>query len=678
MRIRATVVKALASGALLAGVAGGVGVQVAHAATVNNFYVAANGSDGPGGSGNSCTNKAEPCATLAHAVTEANAVNSAGPNTIFVAKGTYDQTINLEGESNLTIQGAVTKSGKIKTTFAATATGAVFEAGLTTPNTATVVTGLNLIEDGGATLGAAPPSGPGTTGVAVTAGTTLQNSTVGATSAPDTAILNEATTVDNVTVAGATCSDVTKSGVALGSPTGTLVTLSKKVPKCAGTLSNSTVTASVTDPTPTSHSVTESIVVNQDGKKALVLTSPGPTGTPNLAIPAGSTLAFASTVSAYQDYGVLSSGGTTENSAFDGSGGGTQIGIEAGAGSTSTGNKVNGNGEAGIQAEVSTGIITVGGVTSGAGNSGSSNGVGISVDGQTGSTGTVAVTDNSVGGVSAGLAATCLNTSGAVANIEGNTISESAEEGAGLTLLGVKNQANISGNTISGTIATLIADGTSSTACSGVGSSGNTLTDNTVSNGLLFGVVVTGAYDPADVVTLGMAFGLGVSQSGNTGNTFTGNTWSGNGEANLVDLNSFFGQVAPACTNLTTTAAIPAATAVTSVSVKTATTCTLNPGTTLSAPAGNNINQTLYVTSAATILSTNTSGTTVNVSNFIPLASSQLNAAGLPAPSTLTVDAYGMGSNATSNTYNANSPQPDFNGSSSLDAATGSAGYYSA
>jgi hypothetical protein len=673
MRIRATVVKALASGALLAGVIGGVGIQIAHAATVNNFYVATNGSDGPGGMGNSCTNKAEPCATLAHAINEADAVNPAGPNTITVAKGTYSgQTVSVTGQNFLTIQGSVAKSGKIRTTFQSTTSGdPVF---VSSSNVSTVVTGVNLIQDSGVTEGPL-----GTVGNIVTSGTTLENSTIGASSAPDVAILNEGSTVDNVTVAGATCADVTKSGVAENSPAGTLVTLSKKVPKCAGSLSNSPVTASVTDPTPTSHSVTETIMVNQDGKKALVLTATGPTGSPDLAIPAGATLAFASTISAYSTDGVVNEGGTVENSTFDGSGSGTQIGIEAAANSTSTGNKVNGNGEAGIQAEVATGTITVGGVASGAGNSGSSNGVGISVDGQEAGTGTVDVTDNSVGGVSAGFAATCLNTAGAVANIEGNTISESAEEGAGLTLLGVQNQANISGNTISGTIATLIADAGSATpACSGDASSGNTLTDNTVSNGLLFGVVVTGAYDPADVVTLGAAFGLGASQSGNTGNTFSGNTWSGNGEANLVDLNSFFGQVAPACSNVTTTAAIPAGTAVTSVTVKTLTTCTLNPGTTLSAPAGNNINQTLYVTNAATILSTNTSGTAVSVSNFIPLASSQLNAAGLTAPSTLTVDAYGAGSNAVHNTYTANSPQPDFNGASSLDAATGSAGYYSA
>jgi len=668
MRIRATVVKALAAGALLTGVLGGRGALINHAATINNFYVATNGLD----ANNSCTNKTAPCQTLEQAVDQADLVNPTGPNTINIARGTYsaadDAIGNVQGQQNLVVVGKSSKSGKNLVTIG--------EAGgqVLAGNTNTTVENLTVIDNSG-----------GTNGITLTAGTTLANTTVGATSAPNNAVVASGATVTNVTVQGSICADVTKSGVAANAPAGTLVTLQKKFPACAAgstTASSGTVT----------------IQIAQDGRKSLQLTSAnGAT-----AIPAGATLAFASNVAAYhnasptgQAVGVACASCTITGSHVNGSGEANQVGIAAiaaGGPVTIQGNSVSGNGLAGIAAQIAGagfGTVNIGGATAGQGNTGSSNGAGIAVDGAANGNAASNITnvvDNSVGGVLAGLSATCITAASGAVSVSGNTASASALKAVGIGLLGVQNQS-FTGNTATGTIGVLAAAGAPPTAATApaqectTADTGNTITGNTVNNNILEGFVITGALDPVDVTATLVGFGISNSQAGNGTNTITGNSWSGNGGtsgANFVDLSAFKGQVAPACNTpgqVTTTAAIAAATAITSVSLHTTATCTLNPGTNLNA-TGPGINQTLYITSSCTLLSTATS-TTCSVSNFIPLASSQLNVGGLASGSTLLVDAF-TGTFAPANTDSPNSPSPDYNGNANLDSATGSGGYYSA
>jgi hypothetical protein len=353
-----------------------------------------------------------------------------------------------------------------------------------------------------------------------------------------------------------------------------------------------------------------------------------------------------------------------ENSTIDGSGLGTQVGIAPSDGAVVQGNTVNGNGEAGIAVSIDSSAITIGGSLSGQGNGGASNEAGIVVEGP--GSGTVSVVDNSVGGVEFGTLLAGVNDQ---VVFTGNTVSESAEEGIGLVLeetfeeLGANS---ISDNQISGTIGALVDDS----------STYNTLSGNTI-NGLLTGLAVPGNFNPVDVNSLLGPTGFDITTGTNTHNTFSNNTLSGSLGANAVDLTGFDGQNAPNCGTVTTTSKIVADTTVSSVNLAVTQTCTLDPGAYMT-NAG--FGEEMYVTQATTILSTTVGGTAVPVSNFITAASAQLNN-GLNSGSTLTVDSFGPGANAGGNTFSsgasANSCTPDFNGSATLDTATGSAGYLS-
>jgi hypothetical protein len=675
MRIRATVVKALAAGALLAGVVGVAGAGVASASTpLNPFYVATNGSSNPN---NSCTNKAAPCQSITQALGKAASANPSGPNTIIVAKGVYTGSLNnpsLTSNNNTTIVGAVSKKGAFKVTVDVSGTVDV-------TGTTDSISDIAISETG------APAVGIELGGPTDSITTDSYSTGVGGTPATTAAVLAESGgTVSSVIVNGTACTDTTKTDLPVGAQAGTLVGLKKKLPKCAEPFMNPSTVSIGGNP--------ES--VDTAGNKNLELASANGAATDT---PVGSTVSFASTLAAYSAAGVIvADGAVVENSTINGSGVSTQTGIEVGALGTATGNKVNGNGTAGISTEIPAGgTATIGGTAPGAGNSGSSNAAGIAVDGVDTGGGSVAVTDNSVGGVNVGISASCITTG--TVSFTGNTASESAEEGAGITLLGVQDTTWTS-NSTSGTIALLVATGGPNVAaphnppsdeCS-TASTGNHFTSNTVDNGLLLGAVITGQSDPTDVTALLGGLGVVTMQAGNSGNIFNGNTWSGNGEANIVDLSAFDSQVQPACagvSDVTLAGAIAPGTSITSVSLKSTQTCTLNPGTNLTdVNPASTIEQTLYITSSCTLLSTDMSGTTCSVSNFIPLASSQLNpATNATPPGTggsvgdgIGVDVSGV-AHATTNTYGnvtPNNVEPDFNGSSTLDAATGSGGYYSA
>jgi len=650
MRIRATVVKALAAGALLAGTIGVVGATSASAAALNTFYVSTHGTTNVN---NTCTTKSAPCALISHAVAEAVAANPAGPNTIVVAGGKYSQAINLSGITNMTIVGKAPKNGKLKTVLSAANPVINVPAG----NSGVTVENIAAVGSGG-----------GANGIEVDAGNTVNTAAFSVSSgAPANAVSSTGGNVENVTVAGTLCTSTTKTDIPANAPNGTLVSLTKKIPKCAGNLAATPVKI---------NGISET--VDSAGRKALGLTvANGPTD-----IPQGSTVAYASTTDAYSVTGVVCTGCTVTGSSINGSGAAGTNGIQAetGGNDTITGNTVNGNAN-GIAVEVPGpgNTITVG--TALSPNSGGSNGTGIAVDGQVGGTGTVNVTGNGVGGLLGGIALNCITTG--AETVTGNTASSTGLEGAGLVLAGVQN-VQLTGNTASGTLGVMVANGLLAD-CPTTASTGNTFTSNTVKNSLLLGVLIAGANDPVDVSAALYNFGLNPTQAANEPNAFNSNTWSSNGEANLVDFNAYQSSVAPACGGVGATTSIPAGTTITSVNVVSATTCTLNPGVNLEdandgTPPGH-INQELYVQSAVTLIA-GVPGT-VSVKNFLPLASSQFDAApaaGLVAGDTLYTDQNPAlnAPSTTTNTYNLNSAQPHFNGSSTLDAITGSGGYYSA
>jgi hypothetical protein len=291
-------------------------------------------------------------------------------------------------------------------------------------------------------------------------------------------------------------------------------------------------------------------------------------------------------------------------------------------------------------------------------------------------------------GTTAGILVSCVTSPGLV-TISGNTVSGNTASppsasalGAGIVLSGAQGEtvsANVShGNTIG-----LLLD-----TCSGVGSTGNSITGNTIgSTNSLFGVVITGA--TADPVDVGVSIVAGVVQVASEPNTFTNNNWHNAGphfEANVVDLNAFHGQVTPACSGVTVAApSLPPATVIGpgSISVTTSTTCTLQAGTNLEdASDPGHINQELYVSSSVALIGGGPAAP-VAVDNFIPTQSGtedEAPNAGLVAGDTLLTDQdpAANASSASNNTYTGNAPaDPTTNGSASLDNITGSGGYLS-
>jgi hypothetical protein len=662
MRIRTTVVNALAAGALFAGVVGAAGATSASAVTLNTFYVSPYGTSNIN---NTCTTKSVPCLLISQAISAATADNPGGPNTTKLAKGTYDQDISLTGTTDMTITGPAGKNDKYTA--------------VVNDNVATVVdvdsSNTNAIVENIAIVGGSSS----TTGAEVDgAGNELENVSVsGISGASSNAITSNAATVDNASVDGAVCSDTTTSDIPANAPAGTLVTLSKKIPKCAGTLNDTAVTIGG-----------KPFSVDSAGKKALGLD----TTNGSSLVSADSTVIFNSPMTAYNDNGVVCTGCTVENSTISGSGTAGQIGVNASSGGSDNiqGDKVTGQGAYGIQVEASTGTINIGTVTA---NTVSSSGVAFQIDGASdasGGTVNAGATGiaNSYSGIEGGISATCIDTDNPQSlNLIGNAATSTSVEGAGIVFQGVVDSVD-TGNTVSGgTLGWLLAVGQ---GCpNDVGTSGNVFTSNSVTDMTLFGVLILGPADPEDIILAGYEKGLSFSQSGNEPNTFTSNTWTNDGEAGIVDFNGFESQVLPACSYVVATTATTPGAPVTSVDVDEpsvadgGTTCTLEPGTNLEDNIFT-INQELYVqTDGAVTLLAGGSAKTVSVQNFIPLASATLDAPpdghGIAVGDDITIDGIPSSNSTTTNVYATNIPaDPDFNGSSSLDTITGSGGYYAA
>jgi len=679
MRIRATVVKALAAGALLAGLSGAVVTASASAGVpvLNAFYVSPHGTSALS---NDCSNKAVPCLTIAQAITQATDADVSSA-TIFLAKGAY----NLAGDhnqdislANTTIKGAGTanaKTGQYKSVIQ--------------DNSGTVITlsgSGDSLQDVSVNGDPTNAGGGATVGVLVEPGTTAQDVAVtNIDHSGSSAFDVDGGTLNGGNVGGTLCTAITSSAIAPGTYNhNAIVTLTKKIPKCAGTLNATPVTIGGTP-----------FTVESAGNKALGLdsgTAPAHTG-----VPAGAEVVFDPTVASYTANGVLFGllGGTVENSSITGSGAATLTGINAegafGGAVNVEGTTVAGDG-AGISLEEN-------GYTDGIGDTAGNtvtngNAEGLVVDGQAFFGGTVNVGSatstgsNAYTGSSAGIVGSCIPGAGL-------NITDTSGSGAGASLnVGILFEgvwgSSDQGDTASGGLGWLLLN----TTCPGPTSehSGDnnigTTAGNNVSGSLVAGLVVSGPANPVEVQTIiatPVALGgLGDStpQAGNTGNTFDNNSWSG-AEAGLIDFNAFDGEVAPACTlgDLTLTSAVTAGTSFGGggdISVSNSgPTCSLRGGTNLEISG---LNQELYVTSTTSLLSAST-GNQVPVQNFIWVASGELDG-GAAATTPVAWDEVPISNTlSTSNTYGsgtaANSPSPDFNhNSAALSSALGDPGYY--
>jgi hypothetical protein len=675
MRIRATVVKALAAGALLAGVAGVAGAGSASALTLNTFYVSPHGTTNVS---NDCTNKQVPCLTIQQALTKAQDADVTSA-TISLAKGIYNQpgdSVSLGAtDNNFTITGTGTenaKTGLYKAVIESTNTPVLSISG------ATGAAIENLSVNGDPT-----DAGNGSgLGVSVSGANTVQNvsvTNIDKTSSGIGVELN-GSTANNVTVGGSLCTAITKTALPAGNDTDQIVSLTKKIPKCAGTVLNSSVTIGG-----------QPFTVDSAGKKALAIdsgSSPAPAGTP-----ADSEVVFDPTVAAYTLDGIVlgTDGGTVSGSHVTGSGAAALTGINAEgaeAGPVSIqGTSVAGNGT-GIALEVQAGGDNIGTT---AGNSLSSgNTEGLVIDGEAGETGTVAVgsttaSGNSYSGSSAGIVANCLSSSATLSITDTSASGSGASLNIGVLYDGVYASSE-QGDTISGAVGELLLANT----CPGptLEHSANNLigttTGNNISGSLVAGLVVAGPADPIDITSVIEApvvdGGLGntTTQSGNTGNTFDSNTWSGL-EAGLIDFTAFQGEVAPSCTlgDVTLTSAIVAGTVPGPISVSNSgPTCSLRSGTNLEVTG---LHEELYVTST-TNLPGSTTGNSVPSANFLTIAAAQLNN-GAAAGAQIAWDEVPASNSATGNTYGAgataNSPSPTFNaGSAELSGALGDPGYF--
>jgi hypothetical protein len=665
MKIRASVfiasvVKALAAAALIAGVVGVTGATSVSAAPLNTFYVSPFGTSNIN---NTCTTKSVPCLLISHAISVATAANPGGPNTIELAKGTYDQDISLTGTSNMTILGPAAKNDKYTAILDDDVPTVV---DVDSSNTGATIENLGIVGGSSSTVGAEVDG----------VGNELENvSITGISGTSSNAIASNAGTIDNATVSGTQCSDTTKSAIPANAPTGTIVPLSKKIPTCAGTLNDTAVTIGG-----------QSFNVDSAGRAALGLdTANGAT-----TVPADATVVFNTIGIAYNDNGVVCTDCTVENSTIKGNGGAGQVGINATSGGNDNiqGDKVTGQGAFGIAVESSTGVINVGTM---AANTVSASGVALQIDGAadasggTVNAGSMGVT-NSYSGIQGGISATCISTDNAQSlNLIGNTVTSTGLEGAGIVFQGVVGSTDTANTVSRGTLGWLLASGQ---GCpNDVGSSGNVFTTNSVTDMTLFGVLILGPADPEDILLASFEEGLSFSQSGNEPNTFTSNTWSDDGEAGIVDFNAFESPTVPVCSTVVAAAATTPGESVTSVELHEpsvhhgGTTCKLVPGTNLEDSIFT-INQELYVHVTVKLVAGGPVKT-VPVQNFIPLASSTLDAPpdghGIAVGDDISTDGFPSGDSATTNTYQSDVPaDPSFNGSSSLDAITGSGGYDSA
>jgi hypothetical protein len=661
----------------------------------NAFYVSTHGSDAPGGGSNTCTNKAEPCATVEHALAEQAAVNPssvADPafNVINVAKGVYAPQPAITcaaggANNNVNIIGARETKVKVNIdTLSADATPSLVDFSNCTGAT---IEDLEIINDGAGSAGLA--------GVYLCTNDTansihlLGELPIGVDEGCNNGTLSNSVLVPTL------CTATTKAGADI---TGTLAegwgfpanVKVNKIPKCA------TGDLGTVDINGVSYTYTISAT-----PKTIVLTGGGPAGT---AVASGTVIAFGSSDAAFLQVGDECSDVSNciiTNNIITGGGGpavADEFGILVTDGGTATvtGNTVSNNSDptacGASQAACGAGIavipngsganagnttvgITESLVPSGSGNTVSGNDIGIEVAfNPAGSPSAVTVNGNTVSGLTTGVALANVGEGAQSVQLEANSISGSAG-GAGLALSGVIGQTLGGGNSALGN--NISGNGVGVAFVPGAGPAedqGNLFEHNNVSDNLAIGVSLSGDATPPE-------FQGPYPTPGSEPNTFTANIWTGNGDtseaagANVLDAAASTVANTVGAPVLTLAADVPAGTTPTSFSISQsgATDYTIPMGTILQvggASYGSPLSpgSANFYVAANTVIGPDTGpATTVAVTDLVPTLDTPftiINAGNLFTVQTLN-------SVASTNVYGTlNSCKPDIGGSATLNAGS--------
>jgi hypothetical protein len=715
----ATVGKAVVASALVAGFAV-VAPLTAHASLVANAYFVAPpttiGSDHtaiPGlVGGNDCTNAAQPCATILHALVEQGFINPGGTlnpgNVINVAKGTYPPhpaiaPTTAAGNDNVTILGVTAKKNVIPINSASSSA-------LVDLSAVSNVTISNL--------GIAKVAGTfATFGVRVSNAGTTQNLTndlitAGSSTPTGVAVFNGADLVMTGTaLAPSLCTSTVKGSLA-GGWIGTQNMKVSAVPKCAGAPLSFPQTVEIT-----SGPNTAAYTANLSASKKTITILKTPAG-PGPAISSGGKISWGTSTSAYGTTGVSCSGaGTTcELSANTVTGGGgvqdnpIGIAVTSGAKASVSGNSVVNNtdtvdpvaaGQDGIGIAIGTGApggnaaagTSVGvanfgtGTATGTGNTltGNDNGI-VAVDDPTALTVySVQIAGNTVGSTSVGIATVAWGLN------PGHSVTDQGNNANG-TLLGVGiAEVGDVGQTVGGSNSTLgnHADGNGVGLAletlnpGGITNASDTIQFNEMSGNLAFGALVEGK-------NLFPEFQGPVAPANQGVSTLKNNTWSGNGTttqafgANVADFGSVAGPGAGTCAACVLGASVPAGTVPTSLTItNTGATVTIAQGEilTINGPSfGNPLapNSAQFYVKSNTVLPANVP-TSVPVSADVPVKDTPFSVipSGTSAVNTKpgapggAGQAYGSGAMA-------NSCSPFIGGSATLNTGTSTpiGGYY--
>jgi len=367
--IRSTVVRALAAGAMIAGVTAIVS-GTANASAPFTYYASPTGSS----ANTPCTSKGNPCDLQTALTVEAANSGGVAGSEVLLLKGTYNTRIStgttqtntpsqpsgklVTTNNNAIISGVSAKKTIINGTApsgANTDNGIIDLTGTTgiTIQKLTVEGGGGFPNNTGGNLPQAIMSQP--TGTATISGVTIENdapAAVGITMASGTTNSNQ-----NTLTSGSSCQETTGNSPSVANPWTYpgFVATSKKLTKCAGKSGN--VLTVVTPSNTTTY--TGSPAWSKTGKKQIEINvGDSPAGT-QPAIPAGSTLIFTQASGAYTVAGEscaavchISAGSITGNAEAVAVGNGP-VGISASDGATLTvdGTSVSGNVNSDFQLE---------------------------------------------------------------------------------------------------------------------------------------------------------------------------------------------------------------------------------------------------------------------------------------------------------------------------------------
>jgi len=329
--IRSMVVRAVAAGALVAGLSGVVLASQASALTPTTYFAATNGSP----ANTPCTNKNNPCDLQTALTTEAANADASPGSEVELLNGTYGLGSGfanigtnvpsgtgtgklVAGNNNMILAGQKAKKVTLNSSTAPAGTGG--QNAIIDLTGTTGITVENMTVEGG---GGFTNNGPGNDsqailvdeagGTATVSGVTVENDSpanVGINTLAGTSTLRS----DTLT-SGSSCSTVTKTSAGDGSPFINVKNFGKK--KCGGT-SGAQISINGTNYGPWS----------KTGKHTLELTGSGPAGT----VAAGEPVVFSSASGAYTTVGIDCDGSGSNCTVNGGSVAGTTVAVSAGNG----------------------------------------------------------------------------------------------------------------------------------------------------------------------------------------------------------------------------------------------------------------------------------------------------------------------------------------------------------